>query len=50
MESDNIEIYYDEEVDTHFIEFVEATSKDAGTYKATHNQTDLMACLELVAV
>jgi hypothetical protein len=32
-ESDNIEIYYDEEVDTHFIEFAEATSKDAGTYK-----------------
>jgi len=32
---DVIEIYYDDNVDTHFLEFSETTSKHAGTYKCT---------------
>ena len=34
-ESSDIDIYYDESIDTHFLEIFEAKSKDAGQYKCT---------------
>lgn len=34
-ESEEIDVYYDETNDTHFLEILEAKSKDAGQYKCT---------------
>lgn len=34
-ESSDMDIYYDESIDTHFLEIFEAKSKDAGQYKCT---------------
>ena len=36
-ESEEFDVYYDETNDTHFLEILEAKSKDAGQYKCTAN-------------